>query len=205
MKRLLTSCLGLGWMPVASGTWGSLPPAVTLAVLGWSGCSLATQHWVQWLWLIYGCVACVALAPAAIASTGKKDPGEVVVDEVAGQAVTFLVWLWLPVGTWTPMQWVVIAAAGFLLFRVFDIFKPTPAHQLESLPRGWGILADDLMGGIYAGLVLVAGCWVVQHLQTGGLPGLSQTLDLKAAIVLGSDPRGNRVLAGFPPPAIWSF
>jgi phosphatidylglycerophosphatase A len=78
---------------------------------------------------------------------GRKDPGLVVVDEVAGQWITFLA---LPM---TP----VTALAGFLLFRLMDIVKPWPARDLERLPGGFGIMADDVAAGIYAHLVLRAG------------------------------------------------
>jgi phosphatidylglycerophosphatase A len=76
-----------------------------------------------------------------------EDPGVVVIDEVVGQWVTLL---FLP---FTPA----VAAAGFVLFRVLDVFKPWPARQLESLPGGWGIMGDDLMAGIYGNLLLPAG------------------------------------------------
>ncbi len=173
-------------MPVASGTWGSLPPAVTLGLMGWLACSSGGVLWVMGLWLFFGAVACVVLAPAAIAATGQQDPGEVVVDEVAGQALCFMVWLALPVGRWTPAQWPVVAVAGFLLFRLFDIFKPAPVRQLEALPRGWGILVDDLMAGFYAGLVLVGFSWVASHAQAGTLPGFSETLGVPGALILGA-------------------
>jgi len=83
--------------------------------------------------------------------SGKKDPGTVVVDEVAGQMLALAA---------TPLT----AAAGptvlaFLVFRVFDIIKPYPARRFESLRSGWGIMADDLVAGVYAaltvGLVLI--------------------------------------------------
>ena len=76
-----------------------------------------------------------------------EDPGVVVIDEVVGQWVTLL---FLP---FTPA----VAAAGFLLFRVLDVFKPGPARQLESVPVGCGIMSDDLMAGIYGNLLLHAG------------------------------------------------
>jgi phosphatidylglycerophosphatase A len=84
-----------------------------------------------------------------IAATGKSDPGEVVVDEVAGQAITFLAIGALPV----KQVWLA-AAGGFALFRIFDIAKPWPIRKLETLPKGWGILADDLLAGVYAWIVL---------------------------------------------------
>ena len=91
--------------------------------------------------------ASVAASTRLARSLGKKDPGVVVVDEVVGQWVSLL---FLP---FTPA----VAAAGFVLFRVLDVFKPWPARQLESLPDGWGIMSDDVMAGIYANLLLHAG------------------------------------------------
>ena len=78
---------------------------------------------------------------------GRKDPGAAVVDEVVGM------WLSLLFLPFTPAT----AVAGFLLFRVLDVFKPWPARTLESLPGGWGIMTDDVIAGIYANLLLRAG------------------------------------------------
>ncbi len=104
--------------------------------------------------VLAGSIACVRLAPAAIAATGKDDPGEVVADELAGQAVTFLASPFLAIGSASPWQAWAVAAAGFLLFRGFDIVKPWPIHKFEKLPKGWGILADDLVAGVFAWTVL---------------------------------------------------
>jgi len=80
----------------------------------------------------------------------RTDPGPVVVDEVAGQWLTFLIaLLFLPETYSTPV--VVLAAAGFFIFRFFDIFKPWPVRRLESLPGGFGIMFDDLAAGLYSG------------------------------------------------------
>jgi phosphatidylglycerophosphatase A len=107
-------------------------------------------------------VVCVAYAPAAIAATGKDDPREVVVDEVAGQAVTFLISPFLAIGSAPAGQVWLVAAGGFALFRIFDITKPWPIRKLETLPKGWGILADDLLAGVYAWIVLQVCIWVFQ-------------------------------------------
>jgi phosphatidylglycerophosphatase A len=92
---------------------------------------------------------CVWFSPAVVAELGKEDPREIVVDEVAGQAIAYL-------GAYAVggREIIVTAAVGFLAFRLFDIFKPWPCRQLEKLPAGWGILADDLMAGVYAAGVL---------------------------------------------------
>ena len=150
MKRLLTSCFGLGWLPVAPGTWGSLPPAVIFGLLSWLSISAVINSIVMLVLILAGSVICVKFAGAAITATGKNDPGEVVADEFAGQAVTFLA-----VGTVPAGGICVTVIIGFLLFRFFDILKPWPIRKLEKLPGGWGILADDLMAGVYAGIILL--------------------------------------------------
>src|ERR671917_101291 len=84
-----------------------------------------------------------ALATRAEKLLGKKDPGAVVVDEVAGQLITFLFVPWQTTWTWT-------VALGFIAFRVFDIWKPYPVRRLEGLGGGVGIMADDMLAGFYA-------------------------------------------------------
>lgn len=163
MKRLMTSCFGLGWLPIAPGTWGSLPPMFILGLMGSLGSGSVAIAIVMGLVMLWGSAVCVLLAPSAIAETGSKDPGEVVVDEVAGQAVCFLVVPFMSVPSMTGIQFWIVAIAGFLLFRVFDIFKPWPANRLENLPKGWGILADDLMAGLYAGVCL----WIAARVWIG--------------------------------------
>jgi phosphatidylglycerophosphatase A len=147
-KRFLASCFGLGNLPIAPGTWGSLPPVAVLLMMGWTGIvSPVGVAVVMFMLALFGSVVCVRFAPVSIAATGKKDPSEVVADEFAGQAVTFIV-----AGMFTPAGIYPTALIGFLLFRIFDIIKPWPLRKLEKLPQGWGILADDLGAGVYAGL-----------------------------------------------------
>ena len=154
MKRLALSCFGLGRLPVAPGTWGSLVPAIIFGLMCHFGASPAIVSNVMATLVLVASVACVQFAPAAIAATGKDDPGEVVVDEVAGQAITFLFSPFLAPATASTGQIWAVTAAGFVLFRVFDIAKPWPICRLEKLPKGWGILADDLLAGVFAWIVL---------------------------------------------------
>ena len=149
MKRLFTSCFGLGFMPVAPGTWGSVPVAVIFAILAYLQTSPVVISLVMLALALIGSVVCVLFAPSVIAKVGKKDPGEIVADEFAGQAVTFLY-----LGTIARDQVFTAALIGFFVFRLFDILKPWPIHKLEKLPQGWGILADDLLAGVYAAIVL---------------------------------------------------
>jgi phosphatidylglycerophosphatase A len=164
MKRLLTSCFGLGRLPLAPGTWGSLPPVVIFAIMCQFHLSVPSITIVMAALVLAGSVSCVLFAPAAIAATGRDDPREVVADELAGQAVTYLaIPFFIPVIP-TPGQICIITSAGFLLFRFFDVAKPWPIRKLEKLPKGWGILADDLLAGVFAAIVLL----IIIFLWLGG-------------------------------------
>jgi len=149
IKRVLTSCFGLGRLPIAPGTWGSLPAAILFGLMGHFHVSPLTMSIVMAAVALVSSAICVEYAPSAIAATGKNDPGEVVVDEVAGQAITFLA-----IGAMPVKQVWLVAAGGFALFRIFDITKPWPIRKLETFPKGWGILADDLLAGVYAWIAL---------------------------------------------------
>jgi len=157
MKRLLASCFGLGWMPIAPGTWGSLPPVVAFAVMLYFGAPTLAIVGAMAAFIITASVACVACVPAVAALVGKTDPGEVVVDEVAGQAVAFLIIPLILPADLSMKQGCLIAGLGFLLFRVLDITKPWPIKKLEALPAGWGVLADDLLAGVFAAVLLAIG------------------------------------------------
>lgn len=150
MKRLIVSCFGLGHLPIAPGTWGSLPPAIVFFLLRQFHVSPAMVSVIMAVMVLVGSVVCVKFAPASIAATGKSDPSEVVADEFAGQALTFI-FVYTVTG---PPLWAT-AAGGFLLFRFLDILKPWPIRWLEKLPKGWGVLADDLMAAVYAGIALM--------------------------------------------------
>ncbi len=154
MKRLLASCFGLGRLPIAPGTWGSLPPTIIFGLMCQFHVSGISISIVMAALAIAGSIICVRFAPAAIAATGKNDPGEVVADELAGQAVTFLVSPFVAISAVSSRDVWVAAVLGFFLFRLFDIAKPWPIRKLEKLPKGWGILADDLLAGVFAAIVL---------------------------------------------------
>jgi phosphatidylglycerophosphatase A len=144
LARVVATAFGSGYSPFAPGTAGS---AVGL-LLFWP-----MAGW-RWPWQVGACLALLlvgALAATRVAErVGSKDPGIVVVDEVLGQWVTLLA---LP---FTPAT----AVLGFLLFRAMDIVKPWPARDLERLPGGWGIMADDVAAGVYAHLALRVGLLV---------------------------------------------
>lgn len=133
----LATCFGVGYVPFAPGTFGSLAGLVLWSVLPQS---LPVQ--------IVAVVALMAggtwAAGVSERHFGSTDPGPVVIDEVLGMVVTlFLV----------PTGWAG-AIVGFLLFRIFDIIKPYPSDRLEHLPGGAGVMADDFMAAVYANLAL---------------------------------------------------
>jgi phosphatidylglycerophosphatase A len=163
MKRLLTSCFGLGWLPVAPGSWGSLPSAIIFALACYFGGSAAILISLMVALIAAGSFVCVKFSYVAVAATGNKDPNEVVADEIAGQALTFLA-MPLLMADVSGYQIVSIVALGYFLFRLFDTVKPWPSHRLEEIHGGWGILADDLMAGVYAGIALFVSAkfWILK-------------------------------------------
>ena len=136
---LLATFFGIGYMQPGPGTWGS---AVT--VLLWAALAYALPASLRTPVAIALAVAVTLIGiPAATQvarGAGKKDPQFVVIDEVAGQLVALLA---------VPLAWKSFLA-GFILFRIFDIFKPPPVRQLEALPEGSGIVLDDVAAGLYA-------------------------------------------------------
>ena len=144
-------------MPVAPGTWGSLPPAVVFGLLVQFHASAVAIAVVMAALIVVASAACIICVPAVATIVGKTDPGEVVIDEVAGQAVAFLIVPWLLPAEVSSTQVWVVAGVGFLLFRVIDITKPWPIKKLEAFPAGWGVLADDLLAGVFAAAILAVG------------------------------------------------
>ena len=163
MKRLLTSCFGLGWLPIAPGSWGSLPSAIIFGLVYYLVGSGVLAASLMVALIVAGSVVCVKFSHVAVAATGNEDPNEVVADEIAGQALTFLAMPLLMTNV-SGGQIVSIAVLGYFLFRLFDTVKPWPSYRLEELPAGWGILADDLMAGVYAGIALFvsAKIWILK-------------------------------------------
>ena len=144
LRLLIATGFGCGRAPIAPGTVGSLAALPLLAVLWWAGGSSAVAA---------GTVVAILLgfwsAGVAESHFGRLDPGPVVVDEIAGQMVSLLFLAPSPTALVT----------GFLLFRIFDIWKPPPVRQTERLPGASGIMTDDLVAGIYANVLHQALGW----------------------------------------------
>ena len=147
LATILGTWFGCGLAPFAPGTAGSL---AALAI------AIALHEYAGLAWWHFALLSAAAFLPALWAAdvTAKtvklKDPQIVVIDEVLGQ--------WIALCGARVFNWKSYIAA-FALFRLFDIWKPPPARQLEALPGGLGIVADDAMAGVYAALVLFAAGW----------------------------------------------
>jgi phosphatidylglycerophosphatase A len=133
----LATVFGIGYAPIAPGTFGSAAGLLLWAVVPHSPVAMAAAILV----IFAAGIWCGGVAERHFAST---DPGPVVIDEVAGMLITLFM---------TPVGWLG-ALGGFLLFRGFDILKPYPADRLERLPGGFGVMADDAMAAIYANIAL---------------------------------------------------
>ena len=139
-----TSVCFVGYSPFASGTVGSVPAVALIFCLG-------DRHLILFALAVVLAVAGVIASSSGERIFGRKDPSEIVIDEFVGMLVAVL---WLPI-TWKTL------AATFLLFRLFDIWKPFPARRFESLPGGLGIMADDLVAGLYANLAFRIITWLI--------------------------------------------
>jgi phosphatidylglycerophosphatase A len=158
---LVVATCGVGYLPVAPGTCGSIV-GVGLYLLvrlasaevspwavahGLSVAQLESLRMTLMLMMVFAItIAGIWAATRAERLLGRKDPGAVVIDEVAGQLITFL-FVPLNAGLWAIV-------AGFVAFRAFDIWKPYPIRRLEALESGLGIMADDVLAGAYAATLM---------------------------------------------------
>lgn len=145
-KRLLTSCFGLGLIPFAPGTFGSALACFFFMVVALLSRELVVCQYAMAVTGLLYALGTVKFSKAAIECSGDKDPSEVVSDEYAGQALCLLIASFSVSFELYPLTSIFVC---FLLFRVFDITKLWPICKLEKLPGGIGILADDLLAGVY--------------------------------------------------------
>ncbi len=135
--KLIATFFYVGKFPFAPGTLASLIGLLLLV------CVARVSFFAFFLFIILVALGfyCSGKAEKLI---GRKDPGEIVIDEVCG---VFLVFLAVPLNLGFLLT-------GFILFRFFDIVKPFPLKRLEKLPGSFGIMFDDLLAGVYANLIL---------------------------------------------------
>ena len=151
LDGLIATVGGVGLLPGAPGTWGSL----AALPLGWAIIELSGYRGLFIALLVVSFVG-VWAADRFAKSLGRNDPGCIVIDEVAGQFVALLV---------VPKTLVGFAAA-FLLFRLFDIVKPWPIREVERrLGGGFGIVADDIVAGAVAALLAGPALALIRMLQ----------------------------------------
>ncbi|MBL69291.1 MAG: phosphatidylglycerophosphatase A [Verrucomicrobiales bacterium] len=155
---------GLGLLPIAPGTWGSLGGIAWTALLLFPG---------NFGFFLGGALLGILLSAWACGRAAKvlkaADPGEIVLDEIIALPLCYLgvliplylkgvdISLMALVQDDSAWAW---AAAGFALFRLFDIWKPSPIRELQDLPGGWGITLDDVMAGAFTAVVLYC-VWLI--------------------------------------------
>ncbi len=140
IKRFIGSGFGSGYLPWFPGTWGSLTALISIYTLT---VFLHPDHIYLFAWISALLTLWVA---KACEETWGKDPGKMVIDEWAGQAVVFFT---IPLSG-DPGSDIALLAIGFMLFRLFDILKPLGIKRVQNMPSGYGILMDDLLAGFYA-------------------------------------------------------
>ena len=136
----------------APGTWGSVAGMLYFTVFFYPLGGVATV-----LLSLVTCYLAVALCGEAEFRLGRKDPGEVILDEFVVMPLCFLGWRSL-VGPWPPWA---IFLAGFALFRFFDILKPLGIRRLQDLPGGWGVVVDDVAAALATCAVMHLAQWLV--------------------------------------------
>ena len=148
---IIATGFGAGFIPFAPGTWGSIVGLLIAYGLIAFFDGLALQNV-----LIAAGVVSAALGVWAGDRAEKifdrKDASQIVIDEVCGQIISFI--LIAPHLTWPGANWRWWMVAGFALFRAFDIFKPYPINRLQGLTGGLGVMMDDILAGIYTAAVL---------------------------------------------------
>lgn len=140
LVKIFASGFYTGYMPVASGTFGSLV-GVALYLAAYS-----LPTFLQWILAVALTGFAVWMASLAAPLFGEVDSSKIVIDEVAGMFITLI-------GVPPSLYWIVI---GFLIFRALDIVKPPPAHWFDKrVKNGWGVVLDDVAAGFYGNIILL--------------------------------------------------
>ena len=159
VRLLVARGFGIGLIPFAPGTFGSLLGMLWFAMLIASG-----NFWAYLSGALEGVAFSIWLCDEAEKMLEEKDPSSVVLDEIIAIPFCFLPWIaneWFRRGELPPVKFyfeghaLLVTAGIVVLFRVFDIWKPWPVRQIQRLPGGWGITADDLLAAGYVMLVVI--------------------------------------------------
>lgn len=159
IARMISTGIGVGHLPLAPGTFGSLLGVAIAIAFHWLERLFWLPHSVQWVSLFAACAVGTWAAGRTSMVLKKPDASEIVIDEITGQWIALL-----PIGLTTdnPWKW----AVGFALFRFFDIFKPWPIRALDRwskslrnpFTQGFGIMADDWLAALFVACLLF---WMV--------------------------------------------
>lgn len=147
LPKMLATSFGVGFLPIAPGTWGAI-----LAIILWLPLWIwGTPQTIFWVTLTATIIYTWAGTWASTESEKYwgKDPVIACADETVGQWIALLPLSWVPTTHW----WEILVSLA--LFRFFDIFKPLGIRQMEKFPGGYGMMADDILSGIYSVIILV--------------------------------------------------
>ena len=159
MKLWIAQGFGIGRIPVAPGTCGSL-----LGVL-WFGLLLLTANpWLFAAGTVAGVALSVWLCGVAEKALGQTDPDSVVLDEITAMPLSFFAWVAIVLlqtgslpscGYFLSGRTWLLTLGVFAAFRLFDVAKPWPVYQSQSLPGGWGVTIDDVLASVYVNVVVL--------------------------------------------------
>ena len=157
LSTIITTFFGSGMSPKAPGTMGSLAAAIVVYPMAMLAVKLFGAEGLNPFFFIAAMVVFFGAIPfvnKAMKDTNTEDPGWIVIDEVCGIFMTFAFINPGLICNMGPAFAIPLILIGFGLFRFFDILKPLGIHRFEKFPGAWGVMADDLLGGIYAGLLM---------------------------------------------------
>ena len=154
LPKLIATSLGVGFLPVAPGTWGAL-----LAIVLWLPLYFRATPAVNF-WITLGATVLLTWAGTWASTESEKywgkDPVAACADETVGQWISLLP---LCAGVAAIPWWEILLSLG--LFRFFDIFKPLGIRSMERFPGGYGMMADDILAGIYSAVILMILNWIM--------------------------------------------
>ncbi|MCF0224671.1 MAG: phosphatidylglycerophosphatase A [Fibrobacter sp.] len=160
ISQMVCTFFGAGMLPKMPGTWGSLAAAVVAypialfsAKYEFTVAGFNVNFLIASLFIFF---APIPFIKKAMKDTQTEDPGWIVVDEVCGQWMSFS---FVAPATLIAHPWLLLV--GFVFFRFFDILKPLGIHKFEAFPGAWGVQSDDLLGGIYAGILVAILCFAL--------------------------------------------
>ena len=146
ISTLIATFFGVGYLPVMPGTFGSIAGVIIYYFLVRNECVFYS---VLFLLIMLGFGVC----GRAENVFGKKDPRNIVLDEVIGVMIAFIL---------VPITWINVIIV-FALFRFMDVFKPFPIRKIEDMPGGFGIMIDDIVAGLYANILFQIGSSIVSY------------------------------------------